>query len=439
MKGFLGRTAAAGIVISLLFAGCSNSPAPSAPPTGGDPAAISGELEIQYFIGGYGEEWWNLVFADFEKKYPDVTIIRQGGSTIHEEMKSRWIANDPPDIVEIEGAGISESQMVTDGQLMDLTEWIPTIQLAGGDKLIDRFIAPPNDYDGVLYSVPLIYDNRGTWFDDAWFTQKGWEIPMDVEAWQASMAQIKAEEGIPPIATTGVYPTVFMTGVLYPAWAGVGGSELLNAMVDGEEGAWSRPEVLEVMKRVESWVSAGYVDPGFAGLTHTQAQMNFLLHKNAYVPTGFWLPNEMRGDVPEDFEFGVIPTPFNKPGEKMTVVPEVKTIAVAQNAKNPVAAKAFIEFIMTEEYAHAFAKLAGAMLNITNVDLASDPDVPSYLKRANDLINNEEVVQLRYLAHPMHSDLSAPIGNALVSLLLGDSTAEEFVAAAEAAAADYRS
>ena len=148
---------------------------------------------------------------------------------------------------------------------------------------------------------------------------------------------------------------------------------MLNAMVDGEEGAWSRPEVLEVMKRVESWVSAGYVDPGFAGLTHTQAQMNFLLHKNAYVPTGFWLPNEMRGDVPEDFEFGVIPTPFNKPGEKMTVVPEVKTIAVAQNAKNPVAAKAFIEFIMTEEYAHAFAKLAGAMLNITNVDLASDP------------------------------------------------------------------
>lgn len=438
-----GRIAALGAVATLLLAGCSSEPgtdtSPSPDATAGDTASISGELEIQYFIGGYGEEWWDQVFADFEAAYPDVTIIRHGGSTIHEEMRSRWIANDPPDVVEIEGAGISESQMVADGQLMDLTDWIPTIELDDGTMLIDRFIAPPNDYDGVLYSLPLIYDNRGTWFDETWFVENGWEIPMDIEAWESSMQQIQDEAGIPPIATTGVYPNVFLTGVLYPAWAGAGGAELLNALVDGEEGSWSSPEVLAVMQRVQGWVEAGYIDPGFASLTHTQAQMNFLLHRNAYVPTGFWLPNEMAGDVPEDFEFGVIPTPFNEPGEKMTVVPEVKTIAVAENAENPEAAKAFIQFIMTERYAYDFAKMAGAMLNITDVDLASDPDVPAYLKRANDLINDEELVQLLYLSHPMHSDLSTPIGNALVALLLGDSTAEDFVAAAEAAAASYRS
>lgn len=428
---------AVAVAATLALAACSSSGDSTSPPS--TEGEISGDLEIQYFIGGYGDEWWNQVFADFEEEYPEVTIIPHGGPTIHEEMRSRWITNDPPDVVEIEGAGISESQMVADGQFMDLTDWLSTVELEDGSLLADRFIAPPNTYDGVVYSVPLIYDNRGTWFDAAWFEQEGWDIPMDIEAWNASMATIKAETGVAPIATTGVYPTVFLTGVLYPAFAGAGGSELLNALIDGEEGAWSDPRVLDIMETVEGWVDDGFIDPGFAGLTHTQAQMNFLLHQNAYVPTGFWLPNEMRGDVPDGFEFGVIPTPFNEPGEKMTVVPEVKTIAVAEKAENPEAAKAFIEFIMTDEYARDFARLSGGMLNISGLDFSNSEDVPAYLQRANDILNDEELVQLEYMNHPMHSDLSTPIGNALVSLLLGDSTAAQFVDAAEQAAAAYRS
>lgn len=28
---------------------------------------ISGQLEIQYFVGGYGDEWWKTVIEDFKK------------------------------------------------------------------------------------------------------------------------------------------------------------------------------------------------------------------------------------------------------------------------------------------------------------------------------------------------------------------------------------
>jgi len=406
---------------------------------GGDTGGpVSGELEIQYFIGGYGDAWWNQVFADFETANPEVKIVKHGGSTIHQEMKSRWISNDPPDLVEIEGAGISESQMVADGQLLDLTEWLPTVKLDDGSALQDRFIAPANTYENAVYSVPLIYDNRGTWFDQSWFTQQGWDVPTDLDSWQSSMSRIKQEAGIAPMATTGVYPTVFLTGVLYPAFAGVGGAQLLNALIDGDEGAWTDPAVHEIATTVQEWVKAGFIDPGFASLTHTQAQMNFLRHQNAYVPTGFWLPNEMKADVPADFEFGVIPTPFNEPGAKMTVVPEVKTIAVAEKAKNPDAAKAFIKFIMSEKYAADFARLSGGMLNIKGIDFATSKDVPAYLQSANALLSDAEKVQLEYMAHPMHADLSTPVGNALVSLLLGSTDAAGFVEAADKAAAAYR-
>lgn len=81
---------------------------------------ISGELEIQYFVGGYGDSWWKEVIADFQEEYPDVTITEHAGPNINEEMRSRWVSGDPPDVIYIDGAGSSETQMVEDGQLMNL-------------------------------------------------------------------------------------------------------------------------------------------------------------------------------------------------------------------------------------------------------------------------------------------------------------------------------
>ena len=36
---------------------------------------ISGDLEIQYFVGGYGDTWWKEVIADFKETYPDINIL----------------------------------------------------------------------------------------------------------------------------------------------------------------------------------------------------------------------------------------------------------------------------------------------------------------------------------------------------------------------------
>ena len=100
---------------------------------------ISGELEIQYFVGGYGDAWWKEVIADFQDAYPDVEIVEHAGPNINEEMRTRWISNDPPDVVYIDGAGSSETQMVEDGQLMDLTEWAEGLTLEDGSSLLESF------------------------------------------------------------------------------------------------------------------------------------------------------------------------------------------------------------------------------------------------------------------------------------------------------------
>lgn len=87
----------------------------------------------------------------------------------------------------------------------------------------------------------------------------------------------------------------------------------------------------------------------------------------------------------------------------------------------------------------SFSEHTGAIMNLNGVDLSENPNVPGYLTEANAMINDPEQVKLYNKPHPMSADLETPIGNNLLSLMLGNMTAEEFVEAAEEAAAQYRS
>ncbi|WP_026535803.1 extracellular solute-binding protein [Arthrobacter sp. H14] len=430
----------ASVAVLGMLAGCGSGSTGEGGSEGGGGSAdgeVSGTLEIQYFVGGYGDEWWKTVIADFEKEYPDVTVEQHSGPNINQEMQTRWISGDPPDVVYIDGAGISQTQMVEDGQLMDITEWIGGVEMPDGTSLSDSFIVPPDEYDGKIYSLPLIFDTWGTWYDQAWFDENGWDVPKDFPSWMDSMEQIQKDEGIAPFITTGQYPYYFSRGVLYPAFASAGGDRLLNAVIDGEEGVWKSDGVMTVMNRVKEMVDAGYVDQGFAGLSHTQSQSNFLQHDNAYIPVGFWLPNEMANDTPEGFEFGFIPSPMNAEGDPMVLVPDLRSMAIAEQAENPEAAKAFAEFAFQKQYAKSFAEMSGALINIEGVDLSEEPNVPEYLKQANELINSGEV-DVHHKNHPMSSDMELPIGDALVKFLLGETSVEQFTDEAASIAEQYR-
>ncbi|WP_425427865.1 ABC transporter substrate-binding protein [Alkalicoccus saliphilus] len=399
---------------------------------------VSGELEIQYFVGGYGDSWWKEVISDFQEEYPDVTIIEQAGPNINDEMRSRWVSDDPPDVVYIDGAGSSETQMVEDGQLMDLTDWLSDVETADGEQLSESFIVDPATYDGQIHSLPLVFDTWGTWYNSAQFEAEGYDVPEDFDSYMDTMGEIQDNEGIAPFVTTGQHPYYFLRGVLTPAFGAAGGDELLADIVTGEEGVWEREEVVAQMEKVADMQEAGYIDEGFGAYNHTQSQMNFLLGDNAFIPVGFWLPNEMENDTPEDFEFGFIPSPMQDEGEPFAIVPDLRPLAIAENADNPDAAKAFVEFVFTQEYATLFSEHTGAIMNLEGVDLSENENVPDYLIEANEMINDPDQVQIYNRPHPMSADLETPLGDSLTALMLGNITVDEFIEDAEEATAEYR-
>ncbi|MBE3557590.1 MAG: extracellular solute-binding protein [Firmicutes bacterium] len=444
-----GAAAGSAIVATALLAGCGggannapqNTPSGTVPQqsTGGQ-GNVSGTLEIQYFVGGYGDAWWKQVIADFKKAYPNVTIKEDTGPQINTQMQPRWASGNPPDVVYIDGAGADETKMVESRQLMDLTDWAKTLKMEDGTPVLEGLLTQPHQYDGKIYTLPLVFDTWGTWYDAALFKQKGWNVPTDFSSWMDTMGKIKADGSMQPFVTTGVYPYYFIRGVLYPAFAAVGGDQLLQDLVSGKQGAWSSPQTLKVMQKVQQMQQAGYIDQSFAALNHTQSQMNWLLHKDAFIPVGFWLPNEMKGNIPNNFEFGFIPTPMNDPGTKYHIIPDLRPLAIAKNAKNPDAAKAFVAFVFEhgQTYAKTWSEMTGAMLNVKGVDLSNDNQVPNYLKSATAMINDPSKVELNHLPYPMSKDLETPISNALISLMQGKIDAQTFCSEAEKAAASYR-
>lgn len=155
--------------------------------TAGEDGEISGTLEIQYFVGGYGDAWWKWVIEDFKKAYPNVEIVEYAGSDVNETMKPNWISGNPPDVVYIDGAGLSETEMVEDDLLMDLTDWYQSLVLEDGKSLAEHFLVDPSNFDGKVYTLPLVFDTRGVWYDAKWFRDKGFEVPTDYDSWMASM------------------------------------------------------------------------------------------------------------------------------------------------------------------------------------------------------------------------------------------------------------
>lgn len=256
---------------------------------------VAGDLEIQYFVGGYGDGWWKEVIGEFKKKYPDVNIKESAGSQINEQMKPRWIQGNPPDVVYIDGAGSNETQMVLDDQLMDITDWVKDAKNVDGEPLTSNLIAPPQDYSGKNYTIPLVFGSWGTFYDETLFTEKGWDVPKDWDSFLATSEKIKAD-GVYPYIHTGKYPYYIVGGLLNTGFVSENGDnpQILKDQEAAKEGSFKNDAVANTLKKIVDMRDKGYFDNASFGMSHTDSQMLFLQHKDAMIPNGLWLENEMK-------------------------------------------------------------------------------------------------------------------------------------------------
>ena len=396
--------------------------------TGNQPAEtgtkLTGDFEIQYFVGGYGDKWWKKVIADFKAANPDLNVIEQGGPKINDQNKPRWIGGNPPDFVYIDGPGLNDRQMVEDGQLEDLTDWLKDAKNIDGDLITDILAQPAQQFDGKVYDIPLVLNSWGVFWDKALFKEKGWAEPTDYASFLDISDKIKAS-GITPFIHTGKYPYYINGAFLYPAIVSANNDDysILQDMAASKVEAFESPAVLTALNKIVELRDKGFIDKASIQINHTDSQMLFLQHKDAFIPNGLWLPNEMSKDIPSGFDFGFIPSMTQSAGGKVVANTSTANVAIAENAKNKEAAKAFLQFVFSKAQASQWAELSGAPSNIKG-DISSS-SAPSFVKDAAKYLTDANTVVIPAIT--FNADVDKAMQDATDALTIETITPEEWV------------
>jgi len=385
---------------------------------------LTGDFEIQYFVGGYGDKWWKKVIADFQAANPELNIKESAGPKINDQNRPRWIGGNPPDFVYIDGPVLNDRQMVEDGQLEDLTDWLKDAKNVDGDLISDILAQPAQQFDGKVYNIPLVLNSWGVFWNKALFKEKGWAEPTDFPSFLAVSEKIKAD-GITPFIHTGKYPYYINGSFLYPAIVSANNNDfsILQDMAANKVEAFESPAVLAALNKIVEMRDKDYIDKASIQINHTDSQMLFLQNKDAFIVNGLWLPNEMAKDVPAGFDFGFIPSITQEAGGKVVANTSTATVAIAKKAKNKEAAKAFLQFIFSKDQASQWAELSGAPSNIKG-DISSS-NAPSHVKDAAKYLTDPNTVVIPTITY--NADVDKAMMDATDALTISKITPEEWV------------
>ncbi|XVV15455.1 N-acetylglucosamine/diacetylchitobiose ABC transporter substrate-binding protein [Actinoplanes sp. CA-131856] len=287
-----------------------------------NPLAVKDDapLEVVIFNGGFGEEYAKAHEAMYKERYPKAEIKHSATQQIAETLQPRFVAGDPPDVVNNSGGSqIDFNGLVSQGALADLGELLDAPSLDDPNKKVRDTLLPGivdvGSYDGKFLSLNYAYSAYGIWYSQKLFDAKGWAYPKTWDDMIALCKQIKAA-GIAPWTYPGKHAR-YMSWPIIAAAGKMGGIEVIKAIDNLEPNAWKHDAVKAAAEAYYQLAVDGYLQPGAEGMDHVQSQTEWCRGKAAFVSCGSWLENEQKAVTPPDFRMAVAPTPSLTTGEKM--------------------------------------------------------------------------------------------------------------------------
>ena len=358
---------------------------------------LMGTFELQIFVGGYGAEAWEYAIAEFQKLHPDLEIVAHLDPNVNAQFKTRWAKDNPPDFVFLEGTNIPTETWMAEGKLRDLKGLYETGKVYGTDTLIqdqiqDGLVFEYSD-SGKVYQLPILLSTYGMWYDNALMNQKGWSVPTNYSELLTFSASCEAA-GIEPLIYTGKYSGYAVWGLLMPAVAANAMESndyqyFLDVCTAKDSSVWEDERFRSALQKIDDLANAGYFDMGSLSLDHINSQVAWLNHEAALIPNGFWLESEMSDKTPEGFQIRYYPSMTHDADQKPCIIASAVGMGIAEKAKNPFAAEAFIRFLYTDEIMKVFAETCSTPV-ATNTDM-SNANLTDTAKQVNAMLQSDEV------------------------------------------------
>jgi N-acetylglucosamine transport system substrate-binding protein len=365
-----GSLAAAALAATGSLAACatsgtgttSQSSAPAGQVSDTNPFGVKSPSTVDavIFNGGYGIDYAEFAGKQVEAKQSGVTVKVTPVTKVAQTLQPRFVAGDPPDVIDNSGAGLIGINTIRD-QLAELNDVIEAKNYEGTvikDTLYPG-VTDPGTFDGKFIVLNYALTVYALWYSASLFEQMGWTVPKTYDEMLSLGAEAKGKGkyllGWGKEAAT-YYQTMAISSAIKE-----GGDEVRLALENLKPDCWSLPPVQDVFNGLKKIIDAGYVKPGGAGTQFTAAQAQwsnaeqFILY-----PSGGWIENEMKSQTKAGFKMTGAPEPVVSSSSKMPYEALHSTAGegyiVPSQGKNVAGGKEFMRAMLSKDAAVNFAK-----------------------------------------------------------------------------------
>ncbi|WP_017538236.1 extracellular solute-binding protein [Nocardiopsis halophila] len=418
-------TAASAVLVLAAAAGCGGFGGGGSSPGGGGATA--------WALTGGSEEAFRTSFESWNEANPDREIAVEwfANDAYKEKIRTAVGSGQAPTLV-FSWAGGTLADYARSGQVQDLSG-----QVDGATEDLLPSVAANGEVDGGLYAVPnnqaqpaVLYYNEDVLAD------AGVEPPETLADMMEAVEALK-DEGVVPIALAGqsVWPELMWIQYLTDR---IGGPEVFQRILDGEEGAWSDPAVVEAATAIEDLVEAGAFGDGFGSVDADSGADTALLHtgKAGMLLQGSWVYPNMASDAPGFVEDGLGHTAFpvveGGAGDPSNIVGNPANFwSVSSDApeeERQTAVDYLNEQVYNEEHVQSLLDL-GSVPPVAGLEeeIAAQDD-PEHLEFTYGMVRDADHFQLSWDQALPPAQAQELLSN-LDLLFLGEVTPEEFTAA----------
>lgn len=347
--------------LALLLASCGGQT-----PAG---AGATGNLEVlSWWTSGSERAALDVLFDAFRAAHPGVEIRNAavaggGGSNAQVVLTNRLLAGDPPDVWQTH-PGAAIDQYINSGMVADASA---VYQRDGLTAAIPQQMLAAVSRDGHEYGVSTgAHRINMLWFNKRLLDKAGVGVPAGgytVQAFLADLGKLKTAGIVPlclgakdPFARAELFENTLLSVIGTGGWA-----DLTADRLD-----WNGVRVRQALDQFATLLDDA--DPEAGALSWDQATKKLASGACAFESMNDSAYGELIVDgAKEGTDFGYLPYP----GTDQAFLTVIDTFVVAQNAKDPQNARAFLATIGTKATQLAFNARKGSTPLRTDLDLTS--------------------------------------------------------------------
>lgn len=332
--------------------------------------STDGKVTIEYFNQkGEMVDTLREIAKDFEKENPNVHVKVVNAPNAGEVLKTRVLAGDIPDVVNIYPQSIELQEWAKAGYFEDLSnkDYLKRVKNHYADKYA---------IDGKIYNIPYTANAYGIYYNKDKFKELGLKVPETWEEFEELVDKIIAK-GETPFAIAGA-DTWTLNGYHQLALAtSTGGGKEANDYL-----RFSKPNAIKSSDSVlkddfrllDLFRKKGAMQTNWQGAGYTDVVGAFARGDALMTPNGSWAITAINAQDPK-FNVGTFPFPGKQKGQSLTIGAGDLAWSISSSSKHKKEANAFVEYMSRPEVMQKYYDVDGSPTAIEGVKEAGS-DAP---------------------------------------------------------------